>query len=623
MKTIKIFVASSDELAEERRALADMVGHLNFSLNKVGMNILLVKWEYLDASMGPLHKQEEYNQELKDCEICMVLYWTKFGMYTKAELDTAYTELKAGHNPRKLYVYFKDGERPLSPELKEFKDCFPNLYGHFYCVFRNEDALKSHFLLQLIDYQNSRQMDSMSGIVEVQNSKVLVAGNEFIDLNNVDFVGKNDEYRQLLQLIRKTKQLLAVTEATDSDYSKYTLELLNLTEKRQKMEENLWQTALTITRLSNEASSERLQLAIELFNKGDNRGANAILDEVAIYRDIDRNLRNIELGKVGLKNNIAELRLKLDVLRNQLSEGWREQSVDIHKKIITLTEQVYGVYSQEYPLALSNAAFLYAELGRYEEALQYYEKSAAIQSDILGEEHLATATSYNNIGSLYDNLGDYSKALEYSEKALKIQIKKLGEVHPDIAISYNNIGLLYCKLGEYANGLEYCGKSLKMQLKIYGDEHPDVATSYNSIGFIYGTIGDYSQALKHYRKALEIRLRIFGESHPDIATSYNNIGFVYDATGDYSQALRHYRKALDIRLRMFGEAHPDVATGYNNMGLVYDHLGDNATALGYYGKALGIRLKIFGAVHPDVATSYNNIGSIYDNMAEYSKAMEL
>ena len=78
MKTIKIFVASSDELSDERRELADMVTHLNYALNGLGINIVLVKWEYLDASMGISHKQDEYNEELKDCEICMVMYWTFF-----------------------------------------------------------------------------------------------------------------------------------------------------------------------------------------------------------------------------------------------------------------------------------------------------------------------------------------------------------------------------------------------------------------------------------------------------------------------------------------------------------------------------------------------------------------
>ena len=50
------------------------------------LNIQLVKWEFLDSSMGPKHKQEDYNEELHDCGICLVLFWTRFGDYTAEEL---------------------------------------------------------------------------------------------------------------------------------------------------------------------------------------------------------------------------------------------------------------------------------------------------------------------------------------------------------------------------------------------------------------------------------------------------------------------------------------------------------------------------------------------------------
>ncbi len=43
--------------------------------------------------MEPKHKQEEYNEELMTCEICIVLYWTKFSDYTSEEFSIAYESL--------------------------------------------------------------------------------------------------------------------------------------------------------------------------------------------------------------------------------------------------------------------------------------------------------------------------------------------------------------------------------------------------------------------------------------------------------------------------------------------------------------------------------------------------
>ena len=73
MKKIKIFLASSEELKEERKEVADIVTNLNHILSSRDIFVDLVKWEYLDASMGPLEKQEEYNAKLRECELCIVL----------------------------------------------------------------------------------------------------------------------------------------------------------------------------------------------------------------------------------------------------------------------------------------------------------------------------------------------------------------------------------------------------------------------------------------------------------------------------------------------------------------------------------------------------------------------
>ena len=79
MKTIRVFIASSEELKLERLEFTDMIQQLNDCLEARGVQLKPVKWEYLDASMGVLHKQQEYNEKLKECELCLVLYWNKYG----------------------------------------------------------------------------------------------------------------------------------------------------------------------------------------------------------------------------------------------------------------------------------------------------------------------------------------------------------------------------------------------------------------------------------------------------------------------------------------------------------------------------------------------------------------
>ena len=92
-------------------------------------------------------------------------------------------------------------------------------------------------------------------------------------------------------------------------------------------------------------------------------------------------------------------------------------------------------------------------------ALEYYQKTLAIDLKQLGPDHPDVATSYNNIGLVYDSKAEYDKALEYYQKSLAIYLKQLGPDHPDVATSYNNIGLVYDSKAEYDKALEYLPES--------------------------------------------------------------------------------------------------------------------------------------------------------------------
>ena len=59
MKTINVFLASSEELRDERMMIADLFNELNDIFLPRGVYLKLVKWEKLDSSMGLKHKQEE------------------------------------------------------------------------------------------------------------------------------------------------------------------------------------------------------------------------------------------------------------------------------------------------------------------------------------------------------------------------------------------------------------------------------------------------------------------------------------------------------------------------------------------------------------------------------------
>ena len=87
----------------------------------------------------------------------------------------------------------------------------------------------------------------------------------------------------------------------------------------------------------------------------------------------------------------------------------------------------------------------------------------------------------NKICMVYDLQNKYDEALEYYNKSLDIDINKLGKDHTKVANSYYNIGDLYKNQSKYKEALECFNKSYKIYKDKFGDDHEDTKDALECI----------------------------------------------------------------------------------------------------------------------------------------------
>jgi len=149
-KTIKIFLASSEELKEEREKFEQNIGRKNKTLNKKDQFIELVHWEDFIDSMSKTGLQDEYNRTARECDIFVMLFATKVGPYTREEFEAAFGQFQETSRPW-IYTYFRtapvsldDIPREDIESLWEFQDRLKTL-GHFWSKYKNCDDLINQF----------------------------------------------------------------------------------------------------------------------------------------------------------------------------------------------------------------------------------------------------------------------------------------------------------------------------------------------------------------------------------------------------------------------------------------------------------------------------------------------
>jgi tetratricopeptide (TPR) repeat protein len=140
----------------------------------------------------------------------------------------------------------------------------------------------------------------------------------------------------------------------------------------------------------------------------------------------------------------------------------------------------YDLYNRAIAMDSTNASFYSARgniksiyLNDIDGALEDYRKAIGLDS--------LCGMVYSNIGVLFAETGKKQEAMFYYQQAI--------EKDPDYPLSYNNLGFSYYEQGDYQNALPYFEKYLTYDTN-------DLSTLY-SIGMCHKMLGNKIQARRY------------------------------------------------------------------------------------------------------------------------------
>ena len=337
MKTIKIFLASSEELESDRIAFINLIRKLNKTYEKRGVSLELIDGDDFDVAD---------NEEVRASDMFLALFQKEAGKFVIEEFDVAKEEFKKKSLP-KAYVYCKDineGDSE-SKELTEFKERLINEMGHYWSRYANEDSMQLQFVLQLQLVETTNQE-----ALKVENGNVMLDDLQIAKMENLPFAALNEDFqkmhKRLAELPEKIeKKRLRVDKYPDDEELKDELqELLNeynaLKDSFAEYQNNLFATAKRITQLQNEQITDRMRRAMDAFNEGDVRRANTILEEAE--RDAEIALKEYKQSKELLEQKREKVIKSIEEILLKVDTTMADLSIDIEERI----DKVDRLYSQ-------------------------------------------------------------------------------------------------------------------------------------------------------------------------------------------------------------------------------------------------------------------------------------
>ncbi len=197
MRTIRIFLASSSELSEDRAAFEEAIGRKNKDLPWKGVFLHLDVWEDTSSAVSPTRSQDEYNKLIDVCDIFVVLFWTKVGRYTREEFERAYGRFLDGSAPR-IFTYQKEIPPvawPSSTEIQS-REQFQQRLGeiqHFPARYERAEGLCHAFNQELDRFLSSgdQAVEVVGGASSASHAQIREAYLDWLrkSCNSVELLG--------------------------------------------------------------------------------------------------------------------------------------------------------------------------------------------------------------------------------------------------------------------------------------------------------------------------------------------------------------------------------------------------------------------------------------------------
>jgi len=221
-----------------------------------------------------------------------------------------------------------------------------------------------------------------------------------------------------------------------------------------------------------------------------------------------------------------------------------------------------------------NRGDTFFDLGKFEDAIQNYDKAIELDSNV-------NSVYYYNRGNAYFSLGKFEEAIQDYNKAI--------DLNPNDDLSYSNRGNAYFSLGKFEDAIHDYNKAI--------DLNPNDDSAYFNRGTAFTNLSNYEKAINDFNKAIDL--------NSNNASYYNYRGTLYINQGNYDKAVKDFSKAIDLN--------PIFVFGYSNLGNLYNNLNNYEKAIEILNKAIEL--------DPNFSDAYNIRGIAYVNQEKFDEAI--
>jgi tetratricopeptide (TPR) repeat protein len=227
-------------------------------------------------------------------------------------------------------------------------------------------------------------------------------------------------------------------------------------------------------------------------------------------------------------------------------------------RILSEVEDILRTSINERPLELTSfldvKGMCHFELHEYDVALRNLQEGLQINLNYQGNQHVKGLFSFDtmtscllgNIGRCLRDMGRYEEALNYFERALPLLNKTCGKGHPYYLLYTAEKAYLDIKMGSPKKALQLIQDTLREYAALNGKEFGEQTVVWYVMGQAYLHLNDLKKAREMFIKTRSMSLQYFGEDFFMLRRAYHGMSHVYFKEKNVKKGLKYQLKYLQM-----------------------------------------------------------------------------
>lgn len=315
-------------------------------------------------------------------------------------------------------------------------------------------------------------------------------------------------------------------------------------------------------------------------------------EAINILLDLSKNMKKSREGQITEESNEFN---DLAEVYHEISKAYADMGQ--YEESLNYINSAIEIDSNDHNLETTKA-YIYMDLEYYDKAIDILEKLV----DLYPEDeykHIYLARNYEKIDRSQDALECLNKVLDINSENLEA-IEKIGDIYLDLYVNKEDTRY-------YEKAISYGKKLLELSQNCY---------FYVHVGIMYERGCEFEKSIECYQKA--------SEYDPKDIWPHNNAGYVYKRIGRYEDAISEYKKAIELM------EDDQSMLPYRNLATCYEILGLYEEAMDCYNKVLEYwpdhidtheriaDLLVYTADIDEAESKYLNLIKEYDYPKEYA-----